>query len=66
MQNKSVIKLQKAGYIFLRLQDQEGVYIIKYSDSFGAWKTLEKFKTKASRLRRLNELLEEEKYLFDE
>lgn len=69
MNKKSVEKLLAAGYIFLRTEnnDLNGRKIqIKYSDSFGVWKTLETFKTKVARDKRINELLDDEntKYLF--
>jgi hypothetical protein len=64
MEKKSVTKLQDAGYIFLRVDEREDAIRIKYSDEFGVWKTLEKFKTKAACRRKLDALLEEDKYLF--
>lgn len=69
MNKKSVEKLLAAGYIFLRKEDGIGTgrqISIKYSDSFGVWKTLETFKTKVARDKRINELIEDEnsKYLF--
>lgn len=69
MNKKSVEKLLAAGYIFLRQEDGFGngrEIAIKYSDSFGSWKTLETFKTKVARDKRINELIDDEnsKYLF--
>jgi hypothetical protein len=64
MEKRSVIKLQEAGYIFLRVDEREEGIIIKYSDDFGVWKTLEKCKSKAACKRRLNELVKTDKYLF--
>jgi len=69
MLKKSVEKLLAAGYIFLRKEDGFGngrEIAIKYSDYFGTWKTLETFKTKVARDKRMNELLDDEnsKYLF--
>ncbi|MDR0677694.1 MAG: hypothetical protein LBF57_03415 [Holosporaceae bacterium] len=56
--------MQEAGYIFLRVDEREEGIIIKYSDDFGVWKTLEKCKSKAACKRRLNELVKTDKYLF--
>lgn len=69
MNKQSVEKLLSAGYIFLRQEDGIGngrQIAIKYSDSFGSWKTLETFKTKAARDRRINELIDDKNshYLF--
>lgn len=64
MEKQSVIKLQKAGYIFLRVDERDNAIIIKYSDDFGVWETLEKCKSKAACKRRLMELVETDKYLF--
>ena len=76
MEKSSVEKLLKAGYIFLRkdygyasatLSDrgnEKSTPKIKYSDSFGVWRTFQKFATKAARDRRLQELLQEDKYIM--
>ena len=61
MTKKSVEKLQKAGYVFLRTRDISGKgdrinYAIMQSASFGTWTILEKFETKAARDRCLKGL----------
>jgi len=68
MEKISVEKLLKAGYIFLRKDDYGGSMKnepkIKYSDTFGVWRTFQRFASKAARDRRLNELLQEPNYLM--
>jgi hypothetical protein len=72
MNNVSVTKLLKAGYVFLRTEDSTNTkndggikYIIKYSDHFGTWKKLGEFPTKAARERELEKLVNNDsKYLF--
>ena len=64
MTKKSVCKLQKAGYVFLRYQEGEGErgkkkHIIKQSKEFGTWIYLAIFDTKAACDRALNELEED-------
>jgi hypothetical protein len=68
MNRKSVEKLQKAGYVFLRSRDCAAYYAIMQSKVFGSWTLLEKFATKAARRRRLAELIEQPDMLieFDE
>ena len=61
MTKKTVEKLQKAGYVFLRTRDIPGKsgrtnYAIMQSEDFGRWTVLEKFETKAARDRCLKEL----------
>jgi hypothetical protein len=70
MYNASVVKLQKAGYIFLRERDIRGRnerinYAIMQSKEFGSWTLLETFTTKAARKRRLLELSKEAMILID-
>jgi hypothetical protein len=69
MDNTSIIKLQEAGYIFLRPRDIEtkaGMnYAIMQSREFGAWSMLEKCATKADRARRMKELSELSMFLID-
>ena len=68
MEKISVEKLLKAGYVFLRKDDCGGSMknepIIKYSDTFGAWRTFQRFATKRARDMRLYELLREPNYLM--
>ena len=49
-------KIMAAGFIIIRPDDFPNIRI-KYRVGNGAWKTLEKFDTKAARDRRLKELL---------
>ena len=49
-------KVIKAGFMIIRPDDFPNIRI-KYRVGNGAWKTLEKFDTKAARDRRLKELL---------
>jgi hypothetical protein len=69
MEKKSTEKLLAAGYVFLRKEDRGGSMgnepKIKYSESFGTWRTLEIFFTKAERDRRFRELLDKPKYICD-
>jgi hypothetical protein len=69
MDNKSVGKLQRAGYVLLRYRDIPSagtmVYAIMESRVFGVWNILEKCKTKAARDRRLAELHADAYILFD-
>jgi hypothetical protein len=65
MEKKSIEKLLAAGYILLRSEDGGSMgdkHKIKYSDSYGTWRTLETFNTKAARDRRINELLDDNYY----
>jgi hypothetical protein len=68
MESKSVIKLQEAGYVFLRVEerkeDGKKIYIIKQSKQFGSWTYLERCKSMAACDRRMKELLNEDKYLY--
>jgi hypothetical protein len=69
MNKKSVIKLQEAGYIFIRERDITGrdgrmIYAIMQSQEFGSWTLLEKFETKAARMRRITELCELDNILY--
>jgi hypothetical protein len=71
MYNDSVIKLQKAGYVFLRKRDyqvgsEQMSYGIVQSKEFGKWTLVEKFPTKAARKRRLLELSKKSNILIDE
>lgn len=50
-------KLMKAGYTFIRKDDQPSPRIKYRKEGSGDWKTLEKFGTKAARDRRVTELL---------
>ncbi len=71
MEKPSVIKLQEAGYSFLRVDEKWNVdnqpkkYVIKFSNEFGIWKNLKECKTKAETRRELDRLLNDEnlKYL---
>ncbi len=69
MDKTSIQKLLDAGYILLRATQDGGSKNdqprIKYSDTYGVWRTLEVFPSKASRDRRVKELLKQEKYLLD-
>ena len=61
MTKVSVVKLQDAGYVFIRTRDIPGKcgrinYAIMESKEFGRWTVLEKFETKAARERHLNAL----------
>ena len=49
-------KIIEAGFMIIRPDDYPNIRI-KYRVGNGAWKTLEKFDTKAARDRRLKELL---------
>jgi len=69
MEKASVIKLQEAGYVFIRPQDYEGKsgkkkYAIKQSGEFGVWKILEFFDTKAARERAIKQLVELNNILY--
>ena len=70
MVKKSIEKLLAAGYILLRSSEDGGSSAnkpkIKYRDSYGFWRTLQIFDTKAARDRKIHELLDDEnsKYLF--
>jgi hypothetical protein len=72
MESDSVIKLQKAGYSFLRVEERTDDktkkvrYIIKYSNEFGSWKKLNEYPSKAATKRELDRLIKDEnlKYLF--
>ena len=72
MESRSAQKLLKSGYILLRTAEDGGYDStnpkpkIKYSDTFGSWHTLAIFDTKAARKRRLDELMEQDKYLLDQ
>jgi hypothetical protein len=66
MEKTSVEKLLDAGYIFLRPEDSTNTknaggvkYVIKKSDSFGVWRRLEEFPTRAARDQRLKELVKD-------
>ena len=63
MTKQSTIKLQEAGYVFVRVDERERdgkkKYIIKESSDHGVWKFLEVFETKAACERRLKELEED-------
>ncbi|MDR2286540.1 MAG: hypothetical protein LBE04_03560 [Prevotellaceae bacterium] len=68
MNKQSVLKLQEAGYIFIRERDIPGKtgrtnYAIMQSKEFGVWTILERFETKAARSRRITELETQKNYL---
>ena len=70
MTSTSVIKLQKAGYSFIRVQedtDKDGKkkYIIKQSTTFGAWTHFDTCVSKAACERMLKELDEDPKFIID-
>ena len=72
MESASVIKLQEAGYSFLRVDEKRDdtnktvSYIIKISSEFGSWRKLNELPTKAATKRELERLVEKKelKYLF--
>ena len=65
MEANSMIKLMKAGYTFIRPDDQPNIRIKYKKQGSGDWKTLEKFPTKAARDRRVRELLLEPDVIMD-
>lgn len=65
-------KLLDAGYVFLRLDDADGLnrdprirYCKGTNLDYGRWKVMETFPSKAARNRRAKELIESGKYLID-
>jgi hypothetical protein len=68
MNGASVCKLIKAGYIFLRKDAGGGSQgdqpKIKYCNKFGAWSTMELFKSKAARDRKFKELIADEHSMY--
>jgi len=65
MDQNSQLKVITAGFVLIRKDDQPNIRI-KIKDSHShEWRTKEKFETKASRDRRFNELLENDKILSD-
>jgi hypothetical protein len=65
MEAKSLEKLMNAGYTFIRADDQPNIRIKYKKEGSGDWKTLEKFSTKASRDRRVKELLDDPKIVME-
>ncbi len=58
MEQKSELKVMKAGFTIIRKDDQPSIRI-KFKDNGSQnWTALEKFETKAARDRRFNQLME--------
>ena len=60
MEKSSVVKLQNAGYTFLRpveFPNANNMYVIKSSSEFGVWRKLGEFKSKAEMFREINRLI---------
>jgi len=65
MDQNSQLKVIAAGFMLIRKDDQPNIRI-KIKDCHSQeWRTKEKFETKASRDRRFNELLDNNKVLND-
>jgi hypothetical protein len=66
MEAKSMKKLMKAGYMFIRPDDSPNIRLKYRKEGSGDWKTLEKFETKAVRDRRYVELLDSEEFIISD
>ena len=64
MNKKSVEKLQEAGYVFLRVREDDSEYIVESSEKYGEWETFKKFNTRNGCKWYLNDIVKEDKYLY--